>query len=187
MKSRDMKKSGERKNHIIYPAGLIPLFAFVALFFLYNTFPNERANISETKVLFPCAYAADEPPFTKEGALTFLSKTGKKKIITIAIEIADNDYERTRGLMYRRSLPDNSGMLFIFERSGTLSFWMRNTYIPLDIIFVDKNKQIVTIQKNTKPLSYAQIPSKRNAKYAVEVNAGFSDRHGIVIGDYITF
>ena len=138
--------------------------------------------------IFPLsAYAADEPPFIKEGELTFLSKTGKKKIIKIAIEIADNDYERTRGLMYRRSLPDNAGMLFIFERSGTLSFWMRNTYIPLDIIFIDQNKQIVTIQKNTTPLSYAQIPSKRNAKYAVEVNAGFSDRHGIVIGDYITF
>jgi len=160
------------------------VIAFAAL--IWPIFP-EWGNAPDQHIFPLYAYAADEPRFAKEGELTFLSKTGRKKIIKIDIEIADNDYERTRGLMYRRSLPDNSGMLFIFERSGTLSFWMRNTYIPLDIIFVDKNRQIVTIQKNTKPLSYAQIPSKRNAKYAVEVNGGFSDRHGIVIGDYITF
>jgi uncharacterized protein len=175
----------KNRNPYIFP--LIVFFVVIAFSALMNPLFYRWGKVTDQHIFPLYAYAADEPKFTKEGELTFLSKTVKKKIIKIDIEIADNDYERTRGLMYRRSLPDNSGMLFIFERSGTLSFWMRNTYIPLDIIFVDKNKQIVTIQKNTKPLSYAQIPSKRNAKYAVEVNAGFSDKHGIVIGDFITF
>jgi uncharacterized membrane protein (UPF0127 family) len=182
-----MHKSSEKKNHLIYVSGLISLFSIITLFFLYNNFPNEREKTSDTKVLFLYAYAADEPRFTKEGELTFLSKTGRGKIIHIDIEIAGNDYEREKGLMYRHSLPDNAGMLFIFDRSGPLSFWMRNTYISLDIIFADENRQIVTIQKNTKPLSYVQVPSKRNSKYVVEVNAGFCDKYGIVIGDFITF
>ena len=160
------------------------VIAFAAL--IWPIFP-EWGNAPDQQIFPLYAYAADEPRFTKEGELTFLSKTDRKKIITIDIEIADNAYEREKGLMYRHSLPDNAGMLFIFEQSGPLSFWMRNTYIPLDIIFADENRQIVTIQKNTKPLSYAQIPSKRNSKYVVEVNAGFCDKYGIAVGDFITF
>jgi uncharacterized protein len=187
MKGRDIQKSSKKKNHLIYVSGLISLFSIITLFFLHNNFSNEQEKISDTKVLPLYAYAADEPRFTKEGELTFLSKTGRKKIIHIDIEIAGNDYEQQKGLMYRHSLPDNAGMLFIFEQSGPLSFWMRNTYIPLDIIFADENRQIVTIQKNTKPLSYVQIPSKRNAKYVVEVNSGFCDKYRIAVGDYISF
>jgi hypothetical protein len=160
------------------------VIAFAAL--IWPIFP-EWGNAPDQHIFPLYAYAADEPRFTKEGELTFLSKTGKKKIIHIDIEVAGNDYEREKGLMNRHSLPENAGMLFIFEQSGPLSFWMRNTYIPLDIIFADKSRQIVTIQKNTKPLSYAQIPSKRNSKYVVEVNAGFCDKYGISVGDFITF
>jgi uncharacterized protein len=133
------------------------------------------------------AFAADEPQFIKEGELRFLEKKNNKRIVTIDIEIADNDYERTRGLMYRHSLPDNAGMLFIFEKTGPLSFWMRNTYIPLDIIFADEKKQIITIYKKTEPLSYNNIPSKKDAKYVVEVNAGFCDKYGISVGDSLAF
>ena len=166
---------------------IIVFFVVTAFSALMNTIFPGCGKVTE-KHIFPLyAYAADEPRFTKEGELTFLRKTGGKKITTIDIEIADNAYEREKGLMYRHSLPDNAGMLFIFERSGPLSFWMRNTYISLDIIFADEKRQIVTIQKNTKPLSYAQIPSERNSKYVVEVNAGFCDKYGIAVGDYIAF
>jgi uncharacterized membrane protein (UPF0127 family) len=166
---------------------IIVFSAVIACSALMNTIFPGWGKVTDQHIFPIYAYAADEPRFTKEGELTFLSKTGKKKILHIDIEIAGNDYEREKGLMYRHSLPDNAGMLFIFEQSGPVSFWMRNTYIPLDIIFADENRQIVTIQKNTKPLSYAQIPSKRNSKYVVEVNAGFCDKYGIVIGDFITF
>jgi uncharacterized membrane protein (UPF0127 family) len=176
-----------QKNCRPYISPIIVFSAVIACSALMNTIFPGWGKVTDQHIFPIYAYAADEPRFTKEGELTFLSKTGKKKILHIDIEIAGNDYEREKGLMYRHSLPDNAGMLFIFEQSGPLSFWMRNTYIPLDIIFADENRQIVTIQKNTKPLSYAQIPSKRNSKYVVEVNAGFCDKYGIVIGDFITF
>jgi hypothetical protein len=160
----------------------------IILFFFCNPLPGDREKIADSNVLSPpSAYAAEEPEFIKEGKLAFLEKNSKKLIITIDIEIADNDFERTRGLMYRHSLPENAGMLFIFEKSGPLSFWMRNTYIRLDIIFADEKKQIVSIQKKTEPLSYTAIQSTKKAKYVVEVNAGFCDRHGIKVGDWITF
>lgn len=89
--------------------------------------------------------------------------------------------------MFRRSMPDTAGMLFIFEQSEPQVFYMKNTYIPLDIIFVNENSQIVTIQKNTKPLSDKLIPSYMDSLYVVEVNAGFCDTHGIHIGDSIIF
>jgi len=170
-----------------YISPIIVFSVVIACSALMNTIFPGWGKVTDQHIFPLYAYAADEPRFTKEGELTFLSKTDRKKIITIDIEIADNAYEREKGLMYRHSLPDNAGMLFIFEQSGPLSFWMRNTYIPLDIIFADENRQIVTIQKNTKPLSYAQIPSKRNSKYVVEVNAGFCDKYGIAVGDFITF
>jgi uncharacterized protein len=169
-------------------------FFIIAVFFLFIAFPRiinpiflGWGKITDQQIFPAFAYAADEPPFTKEGELRFLEKKTNKRIVTIDIEIADNDYERTRGLMYRHSLPDNAGMLFIFEKTGPRSFWMRNTYIPLDVIFVDEKKQIITIYKKTEPLSYNAIPSKKDAKYVVEVNAGFCDKHGIVVGDLMAF
>jgi hypothetical protein len=129
----------------------------------------------------------DESKFIKESKLIFLKKITKKKIVEIDIEIAYTPYERATGLMYRRSMPDTAGMLFIYEQSKPRFFWMANTYIPLDIIYVNENMQIVTIQKNTKPLSDKPIPSYKNSMYVVEVNAGFCDKYGINIGDYINF
>jgi len=176
-----------QKNRRTYISAIIVFSVVIAFSALMSPlFPGWR-EVTDQHIFPLYAYAADEPQFIKEGQLSFLDRKSKKGITTIDIEIADNDYERTRGLMYRHSLPDNAGMLFIFEQSGPLSFWMRNTYIPLDIIFADENRQIVTIQKNKKPLSYAQIPSKRNSKYVVEVNSGFCDKYGVAVGDYISF
>jgi uncharacterized membrane protein (UPF0127 family) len=84
-------------------------------------------------------------------------------------------------------MPDTAGMLFIYKQSQKLFFWMKNTYIPLDIIFVNENMQIVTLWKNTKPLSEKTIPSYQFSKYVVEVNAGFCDKYDIKLGDYITY
>jgi uncharacterized protein len=176
-----------QKNRRTYISPTIVSSVVIAFSALMSSLFPGWGEVTDQHIFPVYAYAADEPRFTKEGELTFLSKTGRKKIIKIDTEIADNAYEREKGLMYRRSLPDNAGMLFIFEQSGPLSFWMRNTYIPLDIIFVDGNKQIITIHKDTEPLSYSPFASKRHAKYVVEVNAGFCDKYGIVIGDFITF
>jgi len=117
---------------------------------------------------------------TSTQQLTFLPQD-----ITIDIEIANSPEEHAQGLMQRKSLPENSGMLFVFEEPHTLSFWMKDTYIPLDIIFIDENLNIINITKNTTPLFEGTYSSEAPAKYVVEVNAGFSEQHNIVPGNPI--
>lgn len=124
----------------------------------------------------------DEPIFKKEGVLTFL-KTNKK----LTIEIADNDAERQQGLMYRKTMPDSCGMLFIMPTNEPQSFWMKNTYLPLDILYLNESKKIVTIQANRIPFSEDPINSFENARYVLEVNAGYSQRHGIQKGDVLNW
>lgn len=126
-------------------------------------------------------------PFRKQGELFFTSQQNGDTLAMIDIEVADNDQLRARGLMYRRTLPENAGMLFIQSLEEMQSFWMKNTYIPLDILFVNRDKEIVTIHANTTPLKEWNYASTKPAIYVVEVNAGFSNRHGINIGDRIEF
>lgn len=122
--------------------------------------------------------------FTKEGELTFTDSLGTLKA-KIDLEIADNEYERQLGLMNRKEMKENQGMLFIFPRQDYESFWMRNTLMSLDMIFVNSQKKIVTIHKNTKTLSDTSYPSSEPAMYVVEVTAGFTDKHNIIVGDKI--
>lgn len=126
-------------------------------------------------------------PFRKQGDLFFTSQLNSDTLARIDIEVADNDQSRARGLMYRRSLPENAGMLFTQRMEEMQSFWMKNTYIPLDILFVNANKEIVTIHANTTPLKEWNYASTEPSLYVVEVNAGFSGRHGIRTGDKIEF
>ena len=124
-------------------------------------------------------------PFEQEGTLTFLRDS--EALLTIAIEIADDDSTRTRGLMQRSGLPDRSGMLFIFDREQPQGFWMANTQISLDLLFANADSQIVSISKYTRPLSQASIPSTTPARFVVEVAAGFVDAQGIIESDRIRF
>ncbi|WP_198652014.1 DUF192 domain-containing protein [Chitinophaga deserti] len=130
---------------------------------------------------------ADGPVFTKEGVLSFISKAKGDTIRTIDIELAQTDEERALGLMNRKSMEDTQGMLFIFESAQEQSFWMKNTYISLDIMYVDANKEIVSIRKYTTPLSEDGVPSLKPAQYVVETIAGFSDKFHVQVGDKIDF
>ena len=126
-------------------------------------------------------------PFKKQGELSFLAK-GDKITASIEIEIADTELARQQGLMFRTSMEDNQGMLFIFEQEEMQSFWMKNTILPLDIMFVNRNKEIVKIHKNTMPFQEEPgYESGRPAMYVVEVKAGYTDVHGIKEGDRINF
>lgn len=125
--------------------------------------------------------------FTKEGVLQFVETPGGKVLQEIDIEIADDDLSRERGLMWRKSMEERQGMLFIMDEEDMLAFWMLNTYIALDLVFVNSNKEIVTIQKNATPQKLDRIPSSRPALYVVEVVAGFCDKYGIREGHYIAF
>ena len=127
------------------------------------------------------------PAFTKEGELYFLSKVNNDTLRTIDVEFASNDAERAQGLMDRKSMTDTQGMLFIFPAAQEQSFWMKNTYISLDIIYLDDHKEIVSVQKYTTPLSEESLPSFKRAQYVLEVNAGFCDKYHIAYGDKIAF
>jgi uncharacterized protein len=166
---------------------LLMLFPLFSCRYPDQNLTDKKAEVSEKSNFRQSQGFSGEQEFIKEGELVFLGKNDGGKITKIDVEIADNPYEWERGLMYRHSMPKSSGMLFIFRRPQLLSFWMRNTYIPLDIIFVDVSMRIVTIHKNTQPLSEKQLFSNVAVKYAVEVNAGFCDRYGIKKGDYIRF
>jgi len=107
--------------------------------------------------------------------------------IRVSVEIADTPEKRGFGLMYRNDLPELHGMLFIFPREGPLSFWMKNTPLPLDIIFINAGHTIVSITQNTTPFSEKPLPSGSPAQFVLEVNGGFCQRHNVAIGDQVEF
>ena len=128
-----------------------------------------------------------EVQFKKEGELKFLDGKTEKLISKIDIEVAQTPDEEQQGLMFRRSMADSLGMLFVFDVEEQQSFWMKNTYIPLDIIYVGAKKEIVSIAQNCKTLSEESIPSEGPAKYVVEVNGGYSAKQGLKKGDKIDY
>tara|TARA_R110002049_G_scaffold68573_2_gene177786 strand:+ start:4440 stop:4934 length:495 start_codon:yes stop_codon:yes gene_type:complete len=134
-------------------------------------------NSSEEKVL------TREVVFKKEAEVT-LRKASSDSIITrLDVEIADDEYQTQTGLMYRKSMLDSQGMLFVFDDETMRSFYMKNTEFALDIIFINSADEVVSIQKNAKPLDPTPLPSQGIAKYVLEVNAGLSDRWNLEKGD----
>lgn len=124
-----------------------------------------------------------EPKFKKEGELYITSGETQDTIKKIDIEIADNATETQYGMMYRKHMDPNTGMLFFMEQERQQSFWMKNTYVSLDIIYINSNHEIVSIQKNAEPLNTQSLPSEGPALYVLEVIGGFSDTHGVGKGD----
>jgi uncharacterized membrane protein (UPF0127 family) len=168
-------KSVKRVKQII--SGVI-VFSFI-LFLVFSNYSGtkqtEKTNIKQTDI-----------QFKKEGELTFQKADGSY-IAQIDIEIADTDAKRTEGLMYRRHMDENQGMLFLFPYESVQSFWMKNTVIPLDMIFVNKRGVIVTIRKNAVPFDEGQYRSTAPASMVVEVNGGYTDAYGINVGDKIVW
>ena len=109
----------------------------------------------------------------------------------IDVEIADSKEERVRGLMFREKLEKDKGMLFVFEQEDIHPFWMENTRIPLDMIWISKDKEIVFISKNVQPCAddgiCPTITPDEDALYVLEINAGAADKIGIKVGDRIDF
>jgi uncharacterized protein len=125
--------------------------------------------------------------FKKEGELNLFKSTSDSLIATFDIEIADNEYETQTGLMHRKSMANNRAMLFIFPDMRMRAFYMKNTYIPLDIIYLDKDNVIVSIQENAKPLDETSLPSGVPAQYVLEINGGLSQQWSIAVGDKMAF
>lgn len=161
------------KKIILYTFALLLLIAI----YLYLASAGKVADSAENQ-------PREEPRFRFDGKLSFLDTDGST-LSTIDIEIADTIPTRTQGLMYRQSMEENQGMLFIFDTEHNIEMWMRNTYISLDMIFVREDRTIVSIETHTVPFSEEIIPSREPARYVIEVNAGFSDRHGIKPGHVV--
>jgi hypothetical protein len=104
-------------------------------------------------------------------------------VATVFVEVADTPQALQKGLMYRTSLDEHKGMLFIFSREVPQSFWMKNTPLPLDMVFVNGQMAVVDINHNATPYSVDVFTSKESCKYVVEVNGGFCLEHGIDAGD----
>ena len=170
-KHEEIEPQKKSLKPLIVKIGIATAVLIIAMFFILNNCDDEKHDMQYYK-------------FKKEGELT-ITDTTNNPIIKIDIEIADNDYERQLGLMNRQSMEEMQGMLFIFPDERMQSFWMVNTLFSLDIIFINSNKQIVTIHKNTTPLSEQSYPSSAPAQYVLEVNTGFCDRHNVKLGDKV--
>jgi uncharacterized membrane protein (UPF0127 family) len=109
----------------------------------------------------------------------------KNGVHPFSVELAANDEDRTRGLMYRKELPEGRGMLFDFKTEQPVEFWMRNTYVSLDIIFIRGDGRILRIAENTEPLSERLIPSGGPVRGVLEVVAGTARKLGVAPGDKV--
>ncbi len=176
-----MLKFFKYNRHLLNLLLLVIMVGLFAYLFLYESTPSSGRLEGLDKV------TPYEPPFTLEGNLVFLKAPSRDTLGFIDIEIADDWQSRSDGLMHRYTLAENQGMLFLFDEEQVQSFWMKNTHISLDIIYVAADFKIVSIARSTTIRSEKGIPSEFPAQYVVEVNAGYCDRHGIEVGDLIEF
>ncbi|WP_445242156.1 DUF192 domain-containing protein [Methylovirgula sp. 4M-Z18] len=123
--------------------------------------------------------AAGEGQFEK---LTIVTAAGPKDF---SVEVMRTDAEHQKGLMFRRYLAADRGMLFDFNAEQEVGFWMKNTYLPLDMLFIAKDGHIINIAQNTEPMSEDVIPSEGKVLGVLEVNGGTASRLGIKIGDMV--
>lgn len=127
------------------------------------------------------------PEFQNEGQLFFLHPGTRDTLESISIEVADTPEKISRGLMYRTELGSHEGMLFVYNQERNRTFWMKNTEISLDILFIDGANRIVHIARHTIPYSRDPITSVEPAKYVLEVNAGFCNKAKIESGYRVEF
>jgi len=102
-----------------------------------------------------------------------------------SVEVADDRAERNRGLMNREKLPMSAGMLFVYNAPTSVSFWMRNTLIPLDMIFMDSTGTVQRVHSNAVPLDQTPIFGGNNIQYVLEINGGLAERMGIEVGSVL--
>jgi uncharacterized membrane protein (UPF0127 family) len=113
--------------------------------------------------------------------------TGDGQEVGFEVEIADTPARRERGLQYRRELEATRGMIFLFPREEPLSFWMKNTPLALDMIFINAERRIVGIVENAIPFSLESRSVSGRSQYVLEINGGLSRRHGFKPGDRVRF
>ena len=151
--------------------------------------PMQRLTRRESFVLFFLGALFAPFMLSAKGLTTFdrttlhlLSKLGK---FEFKVELAVTERQLSQGLMYRRHLPSNAGMLFDYKMPKTITMWMKNTFIPLDMIFISSDGRVIQIVERTIPFSESVITSKKRARAVLEVNSGTASKLGLSIGDKI--
>ena len=163
------------RKHFVTVALVLVALAAIALILPRFFGSNKTEQIVEI--------TPDDIQFTKDGELSIFKNDSL--IQTIDVEFAKNEMERSLGLMYRSSMDEHQGMWFIFPEEAPRSFYMRNTEISLDIIYLDKDKKVVSIAKNARPYDETSLPSEKPAMYVLEINGGLADKWGIDKGDRV--
>ncbi|WP_437738552.1 DUF192 domain-containing protein [Sorangium sp. So ce1335] len=161
--------------------------------------PEPAATPRDARCIEPTPATPERPPPSRVGpdpacpddpTGPFQLATGKvvfldTKAPDVTVEIARKEKERARGLMYRKHMADNRGMIFVFEQRTHHAFWMHNTCIPLDMLFIDSDGTIVGIEENTPTLTDSTFDVGCPSTYVLEVNAGWTRRHGVVAGQKV--
>ncbi|MDP2343328.1 MAG: DUF192 domain-containing protein [Deltaproteobacteria bacterium] len=137
-----------------------------------------------TKTTTKAKPAVPERLEMQRGVVVVQTATGPQRI---RVELALKGNERERGLMYREHLDDDEGMLFVFEKQQALSFWMKNTYIPLDMFFIAEDFTIAGIVENAEPLTTSSRRVDKPSRYVLELKGGAARKLGIVAGSSVTF
>ena len=149
--------------------------------FLYRSVLARRRLVMAAAVVVS-AFAAASVRAAETQTLEIVTAGG---VHSFSVEVMTNDADRAKGLMFRRELPEGRGMLFDFQREQDIAMWMKNTYIPLDMIFIRGDGTIRRIAENTTPLSEATIPSGGPVRGVLEVIAGTARKFGIKPGDRV--
>ena len=134
-------------------------------------------------LLFIAAGCTAQTQF-KTGSLTIATKSGE---LNYRVEVADTNRLKSIGLMYRSSMPEEQGMLLLNKKPQRMNIWMKNTFIPLDIIYIDRNGYIVKIVENARTESTSVMPSDGKVMAVLELNAGQVQQKNIAVGDSVTY
>jgi uncharacterized membrane protein (UPF0127 family) len=137
---------------------------------------------SETKTDRPHAAQKPEPA----PARVIFEPPGQSSV-TVQVEVAERPEDRQRGLMFRKHLDADVGMLFIFDQSQQLTFWMHNTLVPLDMVFITADWSVLGVVENATPLTDSARQVAGQSQYVVEVNAGFARSHGLAAGTHVRY
>ncbi|MBI2420401.1 MAG: DUF192 domain-containing protein [Ignavibacteriales bacterium] len=172
--SKTTKKNSRSKSILIYGTIILIIAGFLAMLIIPPLM--EKPKTSST--------AEDKGNgFSKEGSAEFV--TSDNRVYAIDIELARTEDEQALGLMFRERMETNQGMLFIFPVQDYRSFWMKNTVISLDMLFITDSLKIATIHKGTIPFAEKSYASSEPVKYVIEVNAGYCDQNNIKVGDKV--
>ncbi|MFC2107806.1 DUF192 domain-containing protein [Bacteroidota bacterium] len=159
-----------KKKYLLILALLFVLVIVLLIFILSKPSDTKSKSYSKEK-------------YKLESTVVF--KSADDILSVLWVEVAETPYEHSKGLMYRNYMPDSVGMLFIYPGSEERSYWMQNTRISLDIIYISDEMKIVSAYEFTIPYSEDGLPSHEACKYVIETNAGYMDEHRIEVGDRI--